>query len=142
MLTLVGRASANNRVLVVEGLTDWITSLHMFPRSGIVGAQGTMQIADAVKRVVRCGIAPSRIVVVLDHDPPEKPSVIAAGRKARAQHPEISVLRPAAEGTDLSDGWQEHGPAWRAQVAAAVRDVAPGAVGEIAAPPPVLAVAS
>ena len=107
LLTLLGLTGATNRVLVVEGLTDWLTALHMFPKSGIVGAQGTGSVADAVRRVVRCGMDPARIVAIIDHDEPDSRAARGgrdAIRDAQSNHPEISVLRPAAERADLSDG--------------------------------------
>lgn len=130
--------NATNRVLVVEGLTDWMAALHMFPTSGVVGAPGLTSIPNVVGRLVAMGIDAGRIVIVIDHDPPEKVGARRAAwnatREVRLAHPAVSVLRPEPVGWDMRDGWLAHGPDWAAAVAVAVRDVRPGRGTAIPAP--------
>ena len=91
-----------NRILLVEGITDWLTARAAAPGWAVVGALGSSQMCDTAAELQKTnGVGTATLVVVGDGDPPGDKGAIAAvaewaGRSVR--------LRPS-EGTDISDMW-------------------------------------
>ncbi|MXW99890.1 MAG: hypothetical protein F4118_11330 [Acidimicrobiaceae bacterium] len=132
-------ADATSRIPVCEGLTDWlVANFFRTWSSPTIGAAGLGSMVATVERLVAHGIEPSRIVLIADHDKPEKvgarQQLGGVIRTLRATYPAVSYLRPARVGWDIADGWRTYRAAWADTVNAAIEAIPAGASDSIVEP--------